>query len=174
MGHYFYITPGEYEEAAKLGIKPAMLDRRVRAQGWPKHRAMTTPPRPLTDRKHWRAEAEKNGISYETFMSRVNRGWTMERSAMEPLQTPEQARAVAIAASEHIRVLPKEFTQLAEENEIPYFTFHRRVHVMGWDLQRAATEPVWTRQQCGVLGAQRLREREGDWNALLFGKRKVR
>ncbi|MEC0234433.1 hypothetical protein P4H71_08855 [Paenibacillus kribbensis] len=37
MGHWFYITPDEYAEAEKIGIKPTMLDRRVRQQGWPKH-----------------------------------------------------------------------------------------------------------------------------------------
>jgi len=33
MSHWFYITPEEYVEAEKIGIKPAMLDRRIRAQG---------------------------------------------------------------------------------------------------------------------------------------------
>lgn len=142
MGHYFYITPGEYAEAAKLGIKPAMLDRRIRAQGWPKHRAMTTPPRPLTDRRRWKAEAEKNGISYDAFMSRVNRDWTMERAATEPLQTPEQAKAMAAKATEAARRIPKEYTNLAAQNGIPYPTFWFRVREAGWDYAKAATEPV--------------------------------
>ncbi|KGP80103.1 MULTISPECIES: hypothetical protein [unclassified Paenibacillus] len=171
MGHYFYITPGEYEEAAKLGISPAMLDRRVRAQGWPKQRAMTTPPRPLTDRRRWKAEAENNGISYDTFMSRINRGWTMERAATEPLQTPEQAKAQTARATEAIRIYPKEYVELAAQNGIAYATFVHRVKGMGWDYDRAATEPLRSHQQSGVLGAKRLREREGDWAAQIFGKR---
>lgn len=145
MGHYFYITPGEYEEAAKLGISSAMLDRRIRAQGWPKQRAMTTPPRPLTDRRRWKAEAEKNGISYDAFMSRVNRDWTMERAATEPLQTPEQAKSMAAKATEAARVIPKEFTDLATQNGIPYPTFWFRIREAGWDYAKAATEPVCVR-----------------------------
>lgn len=84
-----------------------MLDRRVRQQGWNKQRAMTTPPRKLTNRLYWKAEAEKNGINYDTFMSRVNRGWTMERAATQPLQTPEEIRQQALHATEHVRVYPK-------------------------------------------------------------------
>ncbi|WFR63053.1 hypothetical protein P9222_00975 [Paenibacillus amylolyticus] len=171
MGHYFYITPGEYEEAAKLGISSAMLDRRVRAQGWPKQRAMTTPPRQSTNRKRWKAEAEKNGISYDTFMSRVNRGWSMDRAATEPLQTPEQAKAQTARATEAIRIYPKEYVDLASQNGIAYATFVHRIKYIGWDYERAATEPLWSRQQSGVLGAKRLREREGDWAVQIFGKR---
>lgn len=171
MGHWFYNTPEEYAAAEAIGITPAMLDRRIREQGWPKEKAMTTPPRKLTDRKQWRTVAEKNGIAYEAFMSRINRGWSMERAATQPLQTPEEAREQALQASEHIRVLPKEYVQLAEQNGIPYFSFHARVRYYGWDLERAATEPLWTREQIVRLGAQRLREREGDWAAQIFGRR---
>lgn len=170
MGHWFYITPDEYAEAAKIGIKPAMLDRRVREQGWSKERAMTTPPRKLTDRRCWKAEAEQNGISYDTFMSRVNRGWSMEKAATKPLPTVEERRQQALHASEQIRVYPKTYVQLAERNDIPYPTFFHRVKYCGWDMERAATEPLWTREQIGRLGAQRLREREGDWAARIFGK----
>lgn len=170
MGHYFYVTPDEYAEAAKLGIKPEMLDRRIRAQGWPKRRAMTTPPRPTTDRKRWRAQAEKNGIKYEAFMSRINRGWSMERAATEPLQIPEQAKAQTARATEAIRIYPKEYVDLAAQNGIAYATFVHRIKYIGWDYDRAATEPLWSRQQSGVLGAKRLRDREGDWAAHIFEK----
>lgn len=171
MGHWFYITPDEYAEASKYGISPAMLDRRVREQGWDKKRAMTTPPRKLTNRRRWKAEAEKNGISYDTFMSRVNRGWDMERAATQPLQTQEEIRQQALHATEHVRVHPEEYLRLAEKNGIPYATFHRRVKRSGWDYERAATEPIWTREQSGQLGARRLRDREGDWAAQIFNRK---
>lgn len=171
MEHWFYITPDEYAEAAKHGISPSMLDRRIREQGWKKDRAMTTTPRKLTDRRRWKDEAERNGISYDTFMSRVNRGWDMERAATQPLQSPEEIRRQALYATEHVRVHPEKYLRLAEKNGIPYATFHRRVKHSGWDYERAATEPLWTRKQIGRLGAQRLREREGDWAAQIFGKR---
>ncbi|MNW46372.1 hypothetical protein D3C74_236640 [compost metagenome] len=171
MSHWFYITPEEYIEAKKIGVRPAMLDRRIREQGWTKQRAMTTPPRGLTDRRKWLRLARDNGIKKETFYSRVrNLGWSMERAAAQPLETPEEAREHALRATECARVLPKEYVQLAEQNGISYATFHNRLKNCGWELERAATEPLWTRQQMGRLGAQRLKEREGDWSALLFGK----
>ncbi|MFU1797484.1 hypothetical protein ACM1RC_26700 [Paenibacillus azoreducens] len=170
MGHYFYITPEEYAEAEKIGINPAMLDRRVREQGWTKHRAMTTPPRQLTDRRHWKSEAEKNGIGYSAFMSRINRGWDMERAATQPLQNSDEIRQQALKATEHVRRYPEEFIRLAQQNGIPYHTFQHRVKYCKWDIERAATEPIWNRQQSGKLGAKRLREREGDWAAQIFGK----
>lgn len=39
LSHWFYITPEEYVEAEKIGVKSAMLDRRIREQGWTKERA---------------------------------------------------------------------------------------------------------------------------------------
>ncbi|MBB6021419.1 hypothetical protein HNR77_002514 [Paenibacillus sp. JGP012] len=170
MNHWFYITPEEYVEAEKIGIKPAMLDRRIRAQGWTKERAMTTPPRGVTDRRKWLQIALENGINKNTFYNRIRLGWKMEQAAMKPLQTSEEIREQALRATECIRVLPKEYIQLADQNGIPYSTFHNRVKNCGWDMERAATEPLWSAQQSGRLGAQRLREREGDWSAMLFGK----
>lgn len=171
MGHWFYITPEEYAAAEEVGIAPGMLDRRIREQGWSKEKAMTTPPRKGTDRRHWAAIAEKNGINYAAFMSRVYRGWSMELAATKSLESPEEAKLHALKATEHMRKLPSEYLRLAEKNGIPYATFHTRVRSHGWNLERAATEPVWTREQIGRLGAQRRREREGDWAAIIFGRR---
>ncbi|MNI42136.1 hypothetical protein D3C76_224430 [compost metagenome] len=172
MGHWFYITSEEYERAEQFNVKPAMLDRRVRAQGWAKEKAITTPPRKLTDRSKWRHVAEQNGIQYNTFMSRIrNLGWSEERAATQPLESPEEIKQHALRATEQVRVHPEKYLRMAERNGIPYATFHMRVKKSGWDYERAATEPIWTRQQIGRLGAQRLREREGDWTAQIFGKR---
>ncbi|MEJ9219531.1 hypothetical protein P4H46_15305 [Paenibacillus glucanolyticus] len=171
MGHYFYITPEEYTIAQKNGIRPDMLDRRVREQGWPKERAMTTPPRKLTDRSRWWKVAEKNGLNYNTFMNRIKLGWPEEKAATQPLRTEEELKAQALHATDHVRRYPEKYLRLAEENGIPYHTFHHRVKYCKWDMERAATEPIWTRQEIGKLGAQRLREREGDWAAQIFGKR---
>lgn len=172
MSHWFYITPEEYAAAAQLGIQSAMLDRRIREQGWSKERAMTTPPRKLTDRSRWRAVAEANGIGYNSFMNRIHMGWSEEQAATRPLQNADDIKRHALHATEHARVYPEQYLRLAERNGIPYATFHRRVKYCGWELERAATEPLWTRQQMGRLGAQRLREREGDWAAQIFGKSK--
>lgn len=173
MSHWFYITPEEYATAEKYGIPPAMLDRRVREQGWSKDRAMTSLPRPHKPRGFygkWASLAERNGIKYDSFMTRIRKGWDPEKAATQPLQNPEEARQHALTATEYVRVHPEKYLRMAEQNGIAYATFHRRVKHCGWDYERAATEPLWTRQQMGRLGAQRLREREGDWAAQIFGK----
>jgi len=148
------------------------LDRRIRELGWKKERAITTPIRPLDkNRTYWRQIADKNGISFSTFHSRIRRGWSDQDAATKQTQTQEQNRLAALHATNHARVHPEKYLRLAELNGISYPTFHRRVKVSGWDYERAATEPLWSRQQIGRLGAQRLREREGDWGAQIFGKR---
>ncbi|WP_342416251.1 hypothetical protein NST83_01100 [Paenibacillus sp. FSL R10-2782] len=116
---------------------------------------------------------ERNGISYDPFMSRVNRGWSMEKAATKPLPTAEERRQQSQHATNHLRVYPVEYIQLANQNGIPYHTFFNRAKNCGWDMDRAATEPLWTREQMGRLGAQRLREREGDWAAQIFGKQQM-
>ncbi|MGF9913710.1 hypothetical protein ABEX47_03245 [Paenibacillus ehimensis] len=171
MSHYFYVTPEEYKQAEALGIKPAMLDRRIREQGWPKAKAMSTPPRKLTDRSKWRKVAEQNGISYDSFMSRINRGWTEERAAKEPLQTPEQVREQALRATEYVRVIPREYLELADRNGIPRATVHQRIKEQKLSMLDAVTRPIMRREECGRRGARALREREGDWAAQIFGKR---
>ncbi|EFM10144.1 hypothetical protein PaecuDRAFT_3103 [Paenibacillus curdlanolyticus YK9] len=175
MSHYFYITPEEYAKAAELGISATMLDRRVRQQLWSKQKAMTTPPRVHKPRGHyseWAETAKRNGICYKTFMVRIRNGYSAEKAATQPLQTIEDLKQNALRATEFIRVYPESALRLAEQNGIPYHTFHRRVKKSKWPIERAATEPLWTRQQMGRFGAQRLRDREGDWAAQIFGKRR--
>jgi len=37
--------------------------------------------------------------------------------------------------------------KIAEKNGIGYVTFHTRIHAMGWDPEKAATEPLVNRHQ---------------------------
>ncbi|REK69322.1 hypothetical protein [Paenibacillus paeoniae] len=160
----FYITPEEYAQAAEVGISAFSLERRIRLLGWSKQRAMTMPMRTQKPRGYydeWAKTAQQNGIKYESFMTRIRQGWTPERAATKSLQSADEARRLALRATDHVRVHPEKYLRLAEQNGIPYATFHRRVKVSKWNYERAATEPIWTRQQIGRLGAQRLRKREG-------------
>ncbi|MCZ8518867.1 hypothetical protein [Paenibacillus caseinilyticus] len=152
MSHYFYITPEEYEEAELNGISPIILDRRVRELGWKKEKAMTVPVRKLTDRKRWRYVAEDNGISYQSFMSRIRRGWSEEDAATKPLESPQEVKEHALRASKCMQVYPSEFIALAEMNGIAYHTFRVRVKQLGWDYERAATQPVMSKSEIGKLG----------------------
>lgn len=171
-----YITPEEYELAASHGVSAAMLDRRVRQQDWPKQKAMTTPPRPQKPRGYYTVLlklAEENGIGRDAFFSRINRDWSENDAATTPLQTDDEVKLHALMATDHVRVFPEKYLRLAEANGIPYHTFRMRVIKSKWSYERAASEPKWSRQQAGKLGAQRLREREGDWAAQIFGKRVI-
>ncbi|MNW64808.1 hypothetical protein D3C74_431230 [compost metagenome] len=95
----------------------------------------------------------------------------MEQAATQPLETPEEMRIHALKAVEHLRILPREYILLAEKNGIPYATFYARVRNHGWEMERAATEPIWTREKRGRLGGKRRRELQGDWAAIIFGKK---
>ncbi|BBH19806.1 hypothetical protein Back11_11510 [Paenibacillus baekrokdamisoli] len=153
----FYITPDEYTRAAKNGVSAVRVAQRVRALGWSKEKAITTPSRVKKDRSHWRKVAEANGIGGPTFYDRLRRGWTEERAAKEPLCSPERQVEFAAQARKTVQVYSDEIINLRKANGINRQTFHYRTRVMKWSPERAASEPVMSRQQVGRLGAQRLR-----------------
>ncbi|NRF91496.1 hypothetical protein HQN89_10740 [Paenibacillus frigoriresistens] len=160
MSHYFYITPEEYEKAALIGVDSESLSRRVRLLGWKKEKAINTPLGKITDRSKWAAIAKQNGIGYNTFMNRINNhGWNEERAATEPLQ---DRKAAAAKATEKIRIIPREFILLAEQNGIAYHTMRARVMKQGMGFEDAATKPVMSNSGAGKRGAAALRAREGD------------
>lgn len=167
MTHSFYITPNEYKKAESLGIDAFNLERRVRLLGWTKEKAISTPLRKVTNRKHWAQIAESNGINYNTFMSRINiYGMSEEEAATKPLQNRKKQAAIN---TEIIRKFPKEYVQLAEQNGITYHTFRARV-LKGWSLNDAATRPKLSNSECGKLGAKAYEEKHGRFHKLIFKK----
>ncbi|MFB9330051.1 hypothetical protein ACFFSY_29260 [Paenibacillus aurantiacus] len=146
--HDYYITPAEYEAAALIGIRPALLEVRIRTLAWSKQRAMTTPPHKKKPLKDWVEVAEANGICYSTLRYRANRlGWDIERAATQPLQ---DRKAQAKRAYEASRKYPVEFYRLAVQNGIEERTFHRRMK-NGWDPHTAATRAPITPRECGLM-----------------------
>jgi uncharacterized protein YjcR len=145
----YYITPEEYERAAKYGVRPALLEVRIRSLGWKKEKAITTPPhKKKRIAKEWVELAEKNGICYSTLKYRINvLGWDPERAATQPLQDRRKQAKIACDKS---RVYPKEIIELMKKNGIPYDTFRYRVRA-GWSLEDAATRPIMTRRQIGLM-----------------------
>lgn len=147
--HDFYITPEEFEQAARNGISNVTFYNRVRQLGWTKEKAMTIPLRKRSFHNNkWVQIAEQNGICISTYKYRINQlGWDPERAATQPLQDrKEQARR----ASEASRKYPVEFLKMAAQNGIPERTFHRRME-SGWDLQTAATRPPMTPREVGLM-----------------------
>lgn len=161
MSHWFYITPEEREDANRRGISDRMIWDRMNRTGWSKERALTEPPYTWHTNKKWEKIREENGICLQTFKGRISRGWDHERAATEPVQQNKKFEKYPET---------RKYESTCKENGIPWRIFLRRVRVSGWSMDRAASEPLWTKSQSGNLGAKRLREREGDWGALIFGK----
>jgi hypothetical protein len=147
MSHYFYITPEEYAKAAEHGIKPKVVDNRVRLYGWEKERALTQPMKQPKNRKKWRELAEKNGILYGTFMSRLAQGWSEERAATQPLQSKAESVACVARARDAQRRYPAELFELAKKNGIPKSTFYYRVKTAKWSPEEAATKPLLSKSE---------------------------
>lgn len=153
MNHNFYITPEEYERAEQNGIKPALLEVRIRSLAWNKERAVTTPPHKKKKLdKEWIKVASNNGICYSTFKYRVNElGWTQERAATQALQDRKKQ---AKKASEASRVYPVKYIKKATKNGIPYDTFRHRIY-LGWDPEEAATKSVMTGREIGLMNKEK-------------------
>lgn len=147
--YQFYITPDEYDKASKNGIRPALLEVRIRTLAWEKDKAINTPPLKFKRiPKEWVEIAKDNGICYSTLKYRTNTlGWDIERAATQPLQ---DRQAQAKLAYEKSRKYPKEYVDLAKLNNISLRTFHNRME-SGWSLEDAATKPIMTSREIGLL-----------------------
>ncbi|MDP4158210.1 MAG: hypothetical protein Q8911_00400 [Bacillota bacterium] len=139
MAYEFYVTPTEYTIAESNGIHHKLVDQRVRQYGWDKERAITQPPKVENKtNKKWLKVAEKNGISYKTFLSRLKKGLS-----------PEDASTLPIYYSDHKRRYPKEYTEKAKQLGI-YRTFIWRMH-NDWDIEKACSTPAMTKQEVGKI-----------------------
>lgn len=86
---YFIILDEHYKKAESNGINRRRLQERVYRYDWDIERATTQPLGTKIvnfDKKHgnWMHVAEQNGISRDTFYSRLKRGWSYETSATKP------------------------------------------------------------------------------------------
>ncbi|MFB9273403.1 hypothetical protein [Cohnella cellulosilytica] len=154
----FYLSPEDYEVAAINGISRQTLDARIRRHGWDKARAITIPCQRRTDRGPWRRVAAANGIADSTFQARISiHGWDPEEAAT----TPPHPRPYELAAIKN-RKIPREIYELAVANGISESTFRSRIYESGWDVRRAATEPLWTHEQVCAYGNARIKKKYGD------------
>lgn len=153
MRRWHYITPGDYAVAAERGICARTLESRVRMLGWDVDRAISEPPQVQRSYPEWRELANQNGVSNEVFYDRIRRGWDPELAATTPLISRPQA----VAAAARIKI-PQAIKDMAAANGISYAAFRSRVYESGWDLERAATEPTWSRKQISARGLARYKE----------------
>ncbi len=149
MEYVWYITPEQYEAAAKNGIDKGTLDNRVRQQGWDIDRAMTQPKQKRTFKmtKELVEKAAKNGIKRRTLYTRIWRGMDPEEAATKPLKTQEEM-------IDHIRVYDPNLVKLALKTGMSYDTYRKRIK-KGMDPIEAATTRPMTRAEAGSIKKKR-------------------
>ena len=150
----FYITPTDFEVAERNGINAQTLIVRVRGLAWGIEQATTKPIQDHGKWTKWIAIANKNGITNQTFYSRIKRGVRPETASKEPVMSKESQ---VLMMAESRRKYPKELYELAQKNGIKKDTFCKRIS-RGWSVERAANEPL-------------VRERRQGNNDFLFVKR---
>lgn len=124
---HIYITPEQYDEAARNGINRGVLEGRIYRCGWDMKKAINTPVRERDkNNTKWRKIAEKNGISRETFHSRLHYGWTKKDAATLPVINNK---------------IPNDIKILMDENDIKIGTYKARIKA-GLSPLEAATKPV--------------------------------
>lgn len=141
----YYISPEEYELAAANGVNALNLEARIRKLHWSHRRAINTPIKERKDHSKWYPIAKKNGISYDTFTSRISRHWTSERAATEPVLSRHEC---GLRAGNVSKNFSREVLDLLKESKISYPTFYSRVK-SGWDEIEAATSPIITKAEAG-------------------------
>lgn len=168
----YYITPEEYEAAAKNGISYELLTRRIRNFGWGKDIAMTKPSR--YNATKWidiKEIALKNGISRHTYAARMKKGWRL----IDAISTPPMDKYQALKLAEQVnskcnnKTLTDEQVEQAALNGISYSTARDRVRRLKWTVEEAITIPVLTRSEC----AKRAKE-VSPWSKMVIPSREER
>ncbi len=75
-----YITPQDFETAAKNGIKKATVIRRVERNNWSVEDAITTPSQRYELPKELLEEATKLGLNRQLVINRIKVGWSIEEA----------------------------------------------------------------------------------------------
>ena len=143
---YFYITPEDFEKAKENGIRKETVITRVRKLGWDVDKAITKPARKI--RKFTKEEIEimeENGIDRNTAVCRLNYGWTLEEAISRPKKPGRQY------------IYPEWVYEEANKNGIAYSTVNSRIKD-GWDMKRACTERVKTKQESIEIARKKLKE----------------
>ena len=143
---YFYITPEDFEKAKENGIHKETVITRVRKLGWDVDKAITKPARKI--RKFTKEEIkimEENGIDRNTAVCRLKYGWTLEEAISRPKKQGRQY------------IYPEWVYEEANKNGIAYGTVNSRIKD-GWDMKRACTERVKTKQESAEIARKKLKE----------------
>jgi hypothetical protein len=136
MNDEMYLSPEDFETAAKNGINYHNAYERFYKRGWSKERTITEPIRT----KAYSTYAKYKDVcvvSRRAFENRLKRGMSPEEAATIPRQdyTVRSGKGV----------LSKALYEQALENGIGRATVHARVYIYNWSVERAITTPVNTK-----------------------------
>ena len=79
-----YITPKDYEEATKNGIKKETVRRRVVRNNWSLAEAISTPSQRFNLPRELLEKAEKLGLERQFVIDRMKHGWSIEKACTTP------------------------------------------------------------------------------------------
>lgn len=134
-----YISPADYERAAKNGIPAKTLESRIHTQGMDKERAVTQKVQKHQDRSKWHGKMKENNISSQTFQNRVNSlKWDEERAATEKVESFNLQKYWERRG----RSYSLELIEFAAKHGVSYDTLRKRIKYEGMDPIEAATKPV--------------------------------
>lgn len=137
----YYITPEEYEEAARNGLTRQHVNDRIRKLGWEKQKAITLElQKTFTDRTVIYALAKAHGITNKMVRKRLSLGWSDMKAATAPPEDIESRNERARHMGLRKRKVPIEILDLALNNGISNHLYRVRIR-RGWDLSLASTIP---------------------------------
>lgn len=153
----YYITPEEYEIAAKNGICRSTLRSRVYDLCWDKEVAISKPPQRATEWRVVKEAALRNGITRAVFEHRRKRGMGLVDSVTKPPMSREESINLANQRNGSYSLLTAEQIQTFRMNELKRSTVYTRISKLKWKIEEAITTPA-------LSSAEALRRaREASW-----------
>lgn len=143
MEHKRMPTKEEYQRAAANGISRQTLKHRIKYSGLTMEEAITKPLQRGFERKYKKyiELAKQNGISYQTFYSRMNskfgHKWTPEEAATIPSKMYRKRKGP------NYQDPTDEEKKQAASNGVGSKLLYQRL-MNGWTMERAITSPVGT------------------------------
>ncbi|HDR7708580.1 TPA: hypothetical protein QCX89_000484 [Bacillus cereus] len=144
-----YITPEEYEAAAKNGISASTLWYRVYDLYWDKEVAISKSPQRATEWRSVKETALRNGISRNAFNKRRRRGWNLIDSITKPPMSREEALKCANQCNRKYSKLTEEQIQIFKSNGLKPSTVYMRIRKLKWEIEEAITTPVLSSSEAG-------------------------
>ena len=148
MNNWYYITPEDYEEAAKNGISKTTLESRVYYLNWNIKKAVSKPVRRLKKHNLTSEDKElivKNNLTVDIFYQRVNKlGWSKEKAINTP---KDEAPLKHHRKEKKSEIFTKEQMEKAKKNGLTYTQIYQRVKLCKWSVEEAVNTPLMTNEE---------------------------